>query len=523
MAWQRGMRSLPSGGYVAPVAHIAERLDLEVSPRTETIESYVLTRAAEKSWHALNRHLESSAGALFWIGGPAGCGKTHFLNYALALQQRAGAAATAASRQIVCGFELVGHAREIEIEAYLMTVLAEQIGVRREGDDLWRGLKGRAAIEVALAQAARIGIRSITIAIDFGLAECHAEDYFGVLADTAEKSRHAKLTIIAASRAHAPRGAVAADVAPADERECMGVAVSRSRIVADEIDEFVTRAFLGLEMNGFAPRTIYPFHPETLRPLAMLAGPPATIAAIAELAGVAVAAWLKRHGDSDRLIYASDLMDCEAIENRVTARLGDAGVSALKTARASVATFVGHEASLANEIVNALAIDQAVGGLAPLSVGALARRIAILAGRGDEAWTRAVLTGVLARIAELTRGVIRFEADAARFDPSSGDSPEVAAFNAALPVAERFDSTLSAARDLPELHAKLKRLGNAMAAAADLAARTLDTLNEAARAANAPLSAAEHRAIEKFIFLAGRGSRAILEVGADTNETKRGA
>ncbi len=64
------MRSLPSGSYVAPVAHINQRLDLELSPRAETVESYVLTRAAEKSWQICNRHLESEAGALFSIGGP---------------------------------------------------------------------------------------------------------------------------------------------------------------------------------------------------------------------------------------------------------------------------------------------------------------------------------------------------------------------------------------------------------------------------------------------------------------------
>ena len=30
-------------------------------------------------------------GAVFWIGGPAGCGKTHFLDYVIALQRQAGA------------------------------------------------------------------------------------------------------------------------------------------------------------------------------------------------------------------------------------------------------------------------------------------------------------------------------------------------------------------------------------------------------------------------------------------------
>ncbi|HXN13211.1 MAG TPA: hypothetical protein VN865_08910, partial [Candidatus Acidoferrales bacterium] len=68
-----------------------ERLELQTSPRISTVASYVFTRAAEHSWEVLNQHLEAPDGGVFWIGGPAGCGKTHFLDYVIALQRRAGA------------------------------------------------------------------------------------------------------------------------------------------------------------------------------------------------------------------------------------------------------------------------------------------------------------------------------------------------------------------------------------------------------------------------------------------------
>jgi hypothetical protein len=67
-----------------------ERLQLETAPPLSTVASYVFTRAAERSWEVLNQHLAQPQGAVFWIGGPAGCGKTHFLDYVIALQRQAG-------------------------------------------------------------------------------------------------------------------------------------------------------------------------------------------------------------------------------------------------------------------------------------------------------------------------------------------------------------------------------------------------------------------------------------------------
>src|SRR5271157_1757500 len=96
-----------------------ERLRLETAPRASTVASYVLTRAAERSWEVLNQHLAEPDGGVFWIGGPAGCGKTHFLDYVIALQSRAGALAAQNTRRLVCGLELAGRVDGAEIERYL--------------------------------------------------------------------------------------------------------------------------------------------------------------------------------------------------------------------------------------------------------------------------------------------------------------------------------------------------------------------------------------------------------------------
>jgi hypothetical protein len=102
-----------------------ERLRLETTPRVSTVASYVLTRAAERSWEVLNQHLAEPQGAVFWIGGPPGCGKTHFLDYVIALQRQAGALDAQNIRCLVCGLELTGRVSAAEVELFLLSVLPE--------------------------------------------------------------------------------------------------------------------------------------------------------------------------------------------------------------------------------------------------------------------------------------------------------------------------------------------------------------------------------------------------------------
>jgi chromosomal replication initiation ATPase DnaA len=69
------------GDFVEIGPEIAERMTLEREPSGTTVASYVLTRGASRAWEAINNQLSGAQGALFWIGGGAGAGKTHFLNY----------------------------------------------------------------------------------------------------------------------------------------------------------------------------------------------------------------------------------------------------------------------------------------------------------------------------------------------------------------------------------------------------------------------------------------------------------
>jgi hypothetical protein len=179
---------------------VPERLDLETAPRASTVASYVLTRAAERSWEVLNQHLAEPDGGVFWIGGPAGCGKTHFLDYVIALQNRAGALDVQNTRRLVCGLELAGRLDGAELERYLFSAMAEQIGGDPRAGDIFRQMRGAAALNVALESARRTGVSAVTVAIDFGKSRCDAAaDFFAMLAQVAASFRRVKFTVIAAS------------------------------------------------------------------------------------------------------------------------------------------------------------------------------------------------------------------------------------------------------------------------------------------------------------------------------------
>jgi len=135
-------------------------------------------------------------------------------------------------------------------------------------------------------------------------------------------------------------------------------------------------------------------------------------------------------------------------------------------------------------------------------------------GTADERALAAVRE-LLRRLEVSTGGVIRFETDAARFDPQAAGAPELAAFNAALVLARRFEPRLTLARDREGLDARLKRLEAAMADAVEAATRTRDVLASALAEANFEMPAANRTAIAEYIALAESGAAAMLEAAAD--------
>jgi hypothetical protein len=508
-----------------------ERLRLETTPRVSTVASYVFTRAAERSWEVLNQHLAEPQGAVFWIGGPAGCGKTHFLDYVIALQRRAGALDAQNIRRLVCGLELAGRVSAAEAELFLLSVLAEQIGGDpRSSGDLFRQMRGAAALNVGLETARRTGIRAVTVAIDFGTSQCEsAADFFKMLAQVAASFRQVKFTVIAAGRATAPEATRALAVAPRDANEETIIAVRRARRLVEDAELDAGIAYAGIDTAGLAPDAIFPFHPVTLSALRAIATrpnpagespDPATIVSLSRLAREVLSspifAGAGGGGSPARLIYPPDLTMNAVISSQIKALLAEAGRAAWKIARERIADLDGYEKDLAREIIDSLIMENVCGGTAALAIEELQSRVPMVArgGTADER-TLAAVRGLLRRLEVSTGGVIRFETDAARFDPEAAGAPDLAAFNAALVLARRFDPRLGLARDREGLDARLKRLEAAMADAVEAAIRTRNVLAAALTEANLEMPAANRAALAEYIRLAESGAAAMLEAAAD--------
>lgn len=503
-----------------------ERLELQTSPRVSTVASYVFTRAAERSWEVLNQHLVEPHGGVFWIRGPAGCGKTHFLDYVIALQRRAGALDAQNARRLVCGLELAGRITGAEVEMFLLSVLAEQIGGDRRSGDLFRQMRGAAALNVALETASRTGIRAVTVAIDFATSDCEASaDFFAMLAQVAAGFRQVKFTVIAASRAMAPDATRPLLVAPHDPNEETTIAVRRARRLLEDAELDATRAYAGIDTAGLAPDAIFPFHPTALKALRTIANRPSPDGARADRAAIVSLSRLAREvlasssGDGEMracLLYPPDLTINAEISKLLAHLLPEAGRAAWKIARDSIAGLDPYEKDLAREIVDSLMVENVCGATAALPIEELKSLLPIVVRSASEnAHPAPAVRDLLRRLEVSTGGVIRLETDAARFDPAAAGAPELAAFNAALMLARGFDPRLTIARDRAGLDARLNRLDSSMALAVEGAVRTRGVLTSALREAKLEMPAADGAAIAQYIALAEGGAAAMLEAAAD--------
>jgi len=489
---------------------LADRASLESVPDAGTVEFYMLTQAANRAWAAISASLASGAGAVFWIGGPAGVGKTHFLNYVLALEERA---ASTKGRRAIVRLGLEARAGVYDLEQRMFDLLAREIGAGDAGAMLWRRLHGGEALGVAFEQAHRVGIRSLSIAIDFGATDAAAwDDYIAELACAAARNRQIAFNVYVAARTRAPAGAMALEVAPADGRERMLAAVARARRVVDEAA--VAALYDDAEIGGFAPRAIFPFDPRALETLRGLAGEPSSVAALAKLVNAALAAYGENADGCARPLLPIELMRAAAVARRVEERLGEAGRAALRIANRAADAM--EERGCARGIVDVLTLERLTGGARALSPGELRARLPERhQRRGSVAAANGAIAAMLEALAARTGGVITFEARAARFNPRAAVASEVAAFNGALPLIRRFDATLSEATELPEVRARLKRAGDAMTRAVEAAHRTGATLEAAHRELRAELKSEHRRTLDDFVALAGAGAGALIEQGAE--------
>src|ERR1700677_1452666 len=146
----RVSQSINGAGLIELGPPAAERAPLESAPGADVVEFYFLTEAANRAWAAISARLASGTGAVFWIGGPAGTGKTHFLNYVLALEERAG---KTKGRRAIVRLGPEARAGVHDLEQRMFELLAREIGSGDTGAMLWRRLHGGEALRIAFEQA----------------------------------------------------------------------------------------------------------------------------------------------------------------------------------------------------------------------------------------------------------------------------------------------------------------------------------------------------------------------------------
>src|SRR5208337_3360890 len=187
-----------------------------------------------------------------------------------------------------------------------------------------------------------------------------------------------------------------------------------------------------------------------------------------------------------RLIYPPDLTMNAEISKLVKVHLAEAGRAAWKIARDTVAGLDGYEKDLAREIVDSLIVENVCGETAALAIEELKARVPIVAcGAAADARVAPGVRELLRRLEVSTGGVIRLETDAVRFDPEAAGAPELAAFNAALVLAQGFDPRLTLARDRQSLAARLNRLDASIALAESGAAAMLEAAADRSYVASA--------------------------------------
>jgi len=518
---ERARQPIERGGLIEFGPPVADRVSLESAPGAGTIEFYLLTEAASRAWATISASLASGTGAIFWIGGPSGAGKTHFLNYVMALEERAG---TAKGRRAIVRLGLEAGAGAYDLEQRMFDLLAREIGAGDAGAMLWRRLHGGEALGVAFEQAHRVGIRAISVAIDFGAADASAWDnYFAELARVAARDRQVAFNVYVAARSRAPASAMALEISPADGAERMLAALARSRRVVDEAGAaaLYEGADLGGSGGGFEPRAIFPFDPRSIETLRVLAGEPASVASMAKLVSAALAAWRENTVDGCvRPFLPVELMGAAAVARRVDERLGEGGRAALRIAYRAADAM--EERGRARGIVDALLLEWQSGGARALSPSELRTRMPEHYQRhGSFAPAVAAIATMLDALAARSGGVIAFDARGAQFNPRAAGAPEVAAFNNALPLLQRFDSTLNEAAELPELRARLKRAGDAMARAVEAAHGVGTSLGAAHRELRTELKPEHRQALDEFIALAEAGAESLVEQAAERQSRAR--
>ncbi len=498
-----------AGGHAHPAVFlyklkeaVAERVTLEQLPPAPLIQSYSVTRAAQRTLSLVTERIDSGAGDFFWLGDPSGSGKTHFLNYFIALRRQL-AAAHDDGRELVVALDCSAAGSCARLENELLAALANGLrGSQRHAAPLWRKIGADAGIEIALSEARRTGVLAITVAIDFGSND--PPPFLSNLVQIARNSKKPALTVIAAGIGDEPADATIALVGPEDAAERTVIAIGRVRQLETRWAS-MARLYQGITIEPFAAAEIFPFHPETLRQLAALVHP-SSVPSLARAARDVLAA----HKNHAALIYPCELFEAPQVREIIDERLGPEGREAIRRADAAVGAIARPNRHIARQIVQTLALAYLCGKAPALEIRQLLDLLPAAADRIDEEALRPILHTLAAR----SCGAIAASPVGAAFVPAQPTSADVEQFNSALPLLRMFDPALGPLSRQPDFNDALAHLNRSLANLSEEVNATADTLESFAIACGARLDDGVRRVLDTLLELLGGGARGLLERSA---------
>jgi hypothetical protein len=496
--------------WIEPGPEVVARMALASEPDAATVACYTLTRGAERAWTAINDQLTQTRGDLFWIGGEAGSGKTHFLNYAVALSNRAAASDTASGRYLTVIASASARANAGAVEQQLLDQLALQLAGDSRGASLWRRVSGAEGLTIAFDYAKRQGVKGVTAAVDLGERDGReAVAQIRMLRTVARELKQLRLIVIAAGRAAECGNARSFVVAPEDN-EKLAVICGRARRLNESAWPQAAALYHSLEAGSWEPRHIYPLHPAAAEGLKALSCNGGGIGAGAALLREAIVLWdaAKRH---DRLLTPAELLRSPIARRELERYLGEAGRGSFAIAHRTAANLSPSlNGAAAGAMVDTMALHHVSGAIAGLSASALAGRLPAEAVVTVEEAER-----LAKELAAQSKGVIRYEGGHGHFNPHGVGTPATSAFNTALSLARCFDSSLAAVSEAGELRLIAQRLEEALARALERCQRNREVLTAALQEGSTALSSEQRQAFEAYNDLAESGVEALIELAGD--------
>ncbi len=476
---------------------IADRMALEPSPREHTAQSYLATRAAHRTLSLLTERYDRGLGELFWLTDPSGTGKTHFLNYFIALRHEL-AKARNHGRELVVALDYPAPGSAAQLLNDLVAAMARELGGSdRRATPLWRRIGADAAFEVAVGQARRAGIHTITTVIDCGPNP--APSHSAGLAAIARASRRPNLIAIGAGAGH-PANAVMVEIAPASAQERLAIAVGRARRLEPRWAA-MAHLYRAIDLAPFTAEEIFPFHPQTLRLLGAMDETNPSIAGLTRTVREVLAA----AGGAAALIYPCGLFDVPEIRRIIGQRLGTDGRAAMRTAEAAAQEMARRNRHLARAIVRTLILAHLYDRDPGLEIDQLWSRLPADAAQRN--------SGILEELAAASNGAISVWSGGAAFVPARSSGPDCEEFNRALPLLRLFDAGLETVTSAAELGAAMARLELSLSNLIEETQQVAQALHRFAAASNAPDQPGPEvtRAIDAIVQIAQGGARGLVK------------